>query len=576
MTPPTSSAELPSRPLPPPQRVRVLLEEALGLPALAASRETLERLLGDYERGQKLADAPLRIALVGATGAGKSTLLNALAGVTLAQEGETRPTSREPTVFAPEGAELEALEAGGAKVVRYRAGGGSWSGQVLVDTPDLNSVERVHRERTARALEACDVALVVMHRGSVAEAVQAEFLEGFARRRRLLFVLNYADEYGKEAREALKAQVRELAHSRLGLPEGEVHPFAISAREAKAGRDVSGEFGALLLALREMGTRTVAERVRHGNAAAALAALSAHAREGLEATDALLAQVHHALGGGMDAGARTLRDDFEERLALAEGHLAQSVRRQAAGRGWGPAALWMRLSLVGAGGLGAATLLARASLPAGLAVAAASTVLDAVQARTRAAAARERVLAPGGEGGVAERAARTALVPARAAATAAGLAPGDAGIPTPESLSGTFQGLREEAWRFTEGGAVAAAVSAWWRWARWVLLPLINLPLLALLAHVAWRVVHAYVEGPLLPATYFLNAAALAVVLAIVGGTLASLSLSGAVRRVKSAGQQRFEERLAEVKDALLTEAGGALSVPRRAARELADLRPAA
>src|SRR5262249_26778379 len=66
--------------LPEPELVRALLDEAVGLPALAPSRALLGRLADDYARTRALAARPLRIALVGSTGAGKSTLLNALAG----------------------------------------------------------------------------------------------------------------------------------------------------------------------------------------------------------------------------------------------------------------------------------------------------------------------------------------------------------------------------------------------------------------------------------------------------------------------------------------------------------------
>ena len=81
----------------------------------------LERLRQDYARGVAQKDAPLSVALVGATGAGKSTLLNALAGQHLAREGENRPTSTTATVFAPAGVDLDALSRVGASVTRYTA-----------------------------------------------------------------------------------------------------------------------------------------------------------------------------------------------------------------------------------------------------------------------------------------------------------------------------------------------------------------------------------------------------------------------------------------------------------------------
>src|SRR5690606_20103944 len=113
-------------------------------------------------------------------------------------------------------------------------------------------VEVGHRDLAEAALEAADVALVVMHKSSVAEAVQTGFLAPFASRRRILFVLNFADQYGPQVREALKDQVRTLATERLGMETADVEVHAVSALEAKAGRDASGEWGALLLSLRAM------------------------------------------------------------------------------------------------------------------------------------------------------------------------------------------------------------------------------------------------------------------------------------------------------------------------------------
>ncbi|RYZ37963.1 MAG: hypothetical protein EOO72_10145, partial [Myxococcaceae bacterium] len=63
--------------LPDPEALRPLLTDALSLPALQPHGPRLERLLEDYARGVARRDAPLVVALVGATGAGKSTLLNA-------------------------------------------------------------------------------------------------------------------------------------------------------------------------------------------------------------------------------------------------------------------------------------------------------------------------------------------------------------------------------------------------------------------------------------------------------------------------------------------------------------------
>nr|WP_211194313.1 GTPase [Pyxidicoccus fallax] len=550
------------------------MKAALELPALQPHAARLQRLVDDYARGVAHKDAPLAVALVGATGAGKSTLLNALAGQALSREGVDRPTSTAATVFAPEGAAADALAQTGARVVRYAPGPqGLWSGQVFIDTPDLNSVATTHRDVARAALERADVALVVMHRGSVAEASQVEFLTEFARRRALVFILNFADELSPESRETLKTQVRRVASEQYGLAQADVPIFAVSALAAKDGRDVSGEFGALLFHLRGLATQAVAARVRRTNALGALEEVSSRVDAALKETEALLARTREALGSGMEKAAEGLRADFDARLRLAHGHLAAEVRRQAAGRFWGPAAWGLRLSLWGASGLGAAALVGRASLPAGLAVAAASTVVDAVRGRTRARAAEAAVVEPFEDDFGVESTARTALAEARSLVRAGGLEPATLGVPDTDALLDAVRAARASAWRYTATTGVGEAVAGWWRVARWLILPLINLPLLGLLGHVGYRVVRAYVEGPLLPMEYFVNAGALFMLLAGAGALLASASLAGAARRAGAAGRTRFLEALTALGGRLVEAVDDGLRPGREAARRLLALR---
>ena len=559
--------------LPAPDELEPLLSAALNLPALKPHTARLERLRRDYARGLERKDAALAVALVGATGAGKSTLLNALAGQALAREGEDRPTSSAATLFAPEGAGLEELAQVGAKVVRYTPGPrGLWSGQVFIDTPDLNSVATVHREVARAALERADVALVVMHRGSVAEATQMEFLAEFARRRALVFLINFADELSPESRETLKSQARRLAGEQFGLALESVPVFAISARAAKEGKDPSGEFGALLFHLKSLATQAVAERVRRSNALGVLEELTGLVEEALNRTEETLGRTRGALESGLSRASEGLRADFDSRLALAQGFLASEVRHQAAGRFWGPAAWGMRLSYVGAGGLGAATLVARRSLPVGLAVAATSTVLDAVRDKTRARAAESAVVEPFEDDLSVEAAARAALADARSLAHASGLSPETLGLPDVETLLAELKTARASAWRYTVTTAVAEAVAGWWRTARWLLLPLINLPLLALLGHVGYRVVRAYVEGPLLGLDYFINAGALFALLAGAGALLASASLAGTARAVRRSGNARFVALLETLGGRLGESIQDSLRSGREAARALLRL----
>lgn len=524
--------------------VRELVDAFRVLPRVRHQQERLDRLLTDYARGLSSERRALTVALIGATGAGKSTLLNALAGSRVATEGEMRPTSRSVVVYAPDDAQVQGFQSAGATVERYSVSrsASTWSGQVFLDTPDLNSVEKSHRSLTRAALEQADVAVVVLHRGSVAEATQLDFLAEFARRRRVLFVLNFADELGPTARDELKAQVRRIASEHFGLSAEQAQVFAISALHARRGDGELFEYGKLLEALRALADSAVAERIRASNAVAALREVAKLLLTAGAELDTLRDSASSELGSSLRTARERVLTDFSERLKVAQAHLAQAVRAEAAGRWWGPAALWMRLSALGAGGMGASALVARHSLPAGLAVAATTAVANAVQQKTRAHSAESVVV----RGATEEEAAlgelaRASVTPARQLIVAAGLAPEQLELPTALRLLEAWTGLRASCFAYAQGDAISASVAKWWRWARFILLPLVNLPLIALGGHAAWLVVRGYLEGHYVSADYFINALALAAILSVAGAMLASLSLSGVARSARAAAHARFE-----------------------------------
>lgn len=533
------------RDLPEPAELRELVAIFQVIPSVRHQADRLSRLLLDYERGLTTERRALTVALIGATGAGKSTLLNALAGSRVAIEGEQRPTSRSLALYAPNDAQLSALEKLGASVERYGVShaASSWSGQVFMDTPDLNSVEKNHRAIARAGLEQADVAVVVLHRGSVAEATQLDFLAEFARRRRVVFVLNFADELGATAREELKSQVRRIAADQFGLKGEEAQVFAISALNARRGDGDVFEFPQLIEALKTLGESATTERIRASNAVAALREIVERLDEAGAVVETVSQQVAADLGGDLQRARERLTQDFRDRLAATQAHLAQRVRAEASGRWWGPAALWMRLSGLGAGGVGAAALLARQSLPVGLAAAAASAVVSAVQEKSKASSAESLVVRGATEEDAAvSELARAAVSPARQRAIAAGLQPEQLGVPTSVAMLEAWSALRASCFQFAQGEAISAAVERWWRWARFVLLPLVNLPLIALAGHAAYLVVRGYLEGRYVSSDYFINALALAAILSVAGAMLASLSLAGIARRARAAASARFEQ----------------------------------
>lgn len=556
--------------LPSVDTVRRLLGAARQLTGLSDEAEWTERLVADYARGLATEQRAIVVALVGATGAGKSTLLNALVGSTVATSGERRPTTEQSVVYAPDDATLGALAALGSKVVRYPSGApGPWSGQVFVDTPDLNSVAAVHRDRARAVVDEADVALVVLHKGSVAEAVQAEFLAPFARRRRVVFVLNHADLLSDEARGVLKDQVRHIATERLGVSDAEV--YAISALAWLEGRVEAGERTQLLEALRGLADRTVAERIRRSNALGALRELQTRVAPVLAAADEAAERRARLLAEGMTKARVQLAEDFRARLETASAHLGHAIRQEAARRFWGPAGWWMRMTLAGTSGLGAAALLVRGNPLIAGGVAVGSALASRLQQFTLQRGAEHRMQGELSDE-VTVSAAKVALGPARADVAQMGLSPEDAALPSIEDLAESMARVRASAWEATAHLALADAVQRWWKVARFILLPLVNLPLLALFGHVAYKVVRGYLEGPYVGSDFLLNALALAALFAAAGAGIASLTLAGIRRRIMSVGRAKFDGLLAGLSGDLVEAAKNAQRESRDAARQVLTL----
>src|SRR5438128_3416089 len=110
----------------------------------------------------RLGEAHTVVALAGATGSGKSSLFNALAGAPLSTAGLRRPTTgaAHAAVWgrADTGPLLDWLG------VHHRHGlgeqpgeGGAPEGLVLLDLPDVDSVEKGHRLVADRLVERVDL-----------------------------------------------------------------------------------------------------------------------------------------------------------------------------------------------------------------------------------------------------------------------------------------------------------------------------------------------------------------------------------------------------------------------------------
>ncbi len=357
------------------------LEGLSGLLAVQESKEELDAALQDLDHQLARAKAAAVIVLVGSTGAGKSTTLNALAGRDVAREGETRPTTSVPTVYAPDDADLRSLlnNLGGPPpaVVRYAPNdAGPFTDQVLIDAPDVNSIASEHRETVRALADRADVLLVVLHRQSVVEDSAVTFLDSFAHKRRLIFALNRADELTPDAAQALLDQIGDLASRRLGIDDPP--RFAISSRDAQAGRGGAPWAGLLAELERLVRAGSLASVRRHNaiGAAGEVARLVAGIQE--KAKQDLVDLPRH-VEEGLDELIALASDEVEVRLALRRSELANLLTAETGKRWDGPGGWSLRAGAWSTLGAGLGLAIARRNPLAAAGVMAGGAVVSKVR-----------------------------------------------------------------------------------------------------------------------------------------------------------------------------------------------------
>jgi energy-coupling factor transporter ATP-binding protein EcfA2 len=172
-----------------------LLLEAPGVAEARAERRKLLSQIDDYLLPRlRQSGAPILVALVGSTGAGKSTLMNSLVGRQVSQTGIRRPTTNS-TVLAchPSDAHWFAENVFLPTLPRVRQQGlampgrdgllvlaaseGMPKGVALLDTPDIDSVVKAHRDFAHQFLDASDLWLFMTSARRYADATVWELLQ---------------------------------------------------------------------------------------------------------------------------------------------------------------------------------------------------------------------------------------------------------------------------------------------------------------------------------------------------------------------------------------------------------------
>lgn len=214
--------------------------DALETVAPEADVQAARDVLGRIDRRRALSAEHTVIGLFGATGSGKSSLLNALVGAEVSRAAVRRPTTSRPAaaVLGAGGSEalldwLEvtdrhhldgtgvALEQAAAPpparrgLRRREAAPEQIPGMVLLDLPDLDSVQAEHRAIAERMTGMVDVIVWVTDPQKYADAVlHRDFVRPFAGHDAVtVLVLNQIDRIRADEREAVLDSLADLSRS---------------------------------------------------------------------------------------------------------------------------------------------------------------------------------------------------------------------------------------------------------------------------------------------------------------------------------------------------------------------------
>jgi hypothetical protein len=168
-------------------------------------------------------DAPLLAVVGGSTGAGKSTLVNSLLGDEVSTAGVLRPTTRAPVLVChpsdrrwfeddrilPGLARVTGATPEGHEAVRLVESTGLPPGLALLDAPDIDSVVAANRALAGQLLAAADLWLFVTTAARYADAVPWDLLDEASRRSAAITVVldrvapEFADDVADDLRRLL-------------------------------------------------------------------------------------------------------------------------------------------------------------------------------------------------------------------------------------------------------------------------------------------------------------------------------------------------------------------------------------
>lgn len=172
------------------------------------------------------------IGMLGGTGAGKSSLVNALSGGEVVTAGVRRPTTNEPCAVLPVGRAPRELLGWLGVARRVEAPRALPGDTVVIDMPDIDSIETRHADIAERLALRVDALVVVVNPQKYADARLHD--EWLARLRSshasVTVVLTHIDTVGAAEREAIERDLRRLLSER-GMQDATVLSVASTSGE---------------------------------------------------------------------------------------------------------------------------------------------------------------------------------------------------------------------------------------------------------------------------------------------------------------------------------------------------------
>jgi GTPase SAR1 family protein len=280
----------------------------------------IDGLLGRSAGRRALSAEHTVVGLFGATGSGKSSLINALVGESVAKSHVRRPTTSNPlaVTWDPAGA-VPLLDWLG---VRERHTGATpldprANQLILLDLPDFDSVETLHRDTAERLASQVDALVWVVDPQKYADAVlHTDFIATHSRHGAVtIVVLNQVDLLQP-------AEVPKVIESLRGLLAADgLRGVRVLATSATTGEGI----GALKSAIGELAAARVAQAARLGADVSALAAgilePGSTARVGKADLKSRAKELSEQLGvaAGVDLVAKAVAGSYRKRSGQATG-----------------------------------------------------------------------------------------------------------------------------------------------------------------------------------------------------------------------------------------------------------------